>query len=112
MDDSCGPCLSFTASSMGMFVVANGQDKAVFQQIAGRCGMNINLIIRKVTPRIRQPPDPRGVLTIATCLSVENDVVWNVLMDTGFIATTAIAANRATALTLLQGPEGRGAAVM
>jgi len=91
---------------MTTFVVASGADKNVLLGLANQARIPFNVIIRPQSRRIQPRPDPPGVLSVATCLVVENDWVWNVLLDWGGIGNTALVDNKPAAEAMLSGGAG------
>jgi chromosome segregation ATPase len=78
------------------FVVFNDADRKLFQQIrrdAG-CQMDCGVFQQYQHPRYRVPEPPEGVETVATVISVQNDLVFNCLVDNAKIETKALFWNK------------------
>ena len=74
------------------FIVFNDHDRKLFQQIrrdAG-CQMDCGIFQQHQSPRYRVPEPPQGVDTVATVVSVQNDLVFNCLVDQAKIDTKAL----------------------
>lgn len=71
--------------SLDRFVVTNDRDRMLFQQIRERANCNSNECgIYQVadSPRYRVPPPPSAdVETVASCLNVDNDLIFNAMVD-------------------------------
>ena len=92
---------------MNTFVVATGEDKKQFIQLASKNNIPIQVVVRKIMPRIRLRPDTPGTLSIASCITVENDQAWNVLLDWARIGSTGIVDTFQQAQDLIQVSNGR-----
>lgn len=85
------------------FIVFNHGDRKRFQQIrrdAG-CQMDCGIFQQHQHPRYRIPEPPQGVETVATVVSIQNDLVFNCLVDNAKIDTKALARSKRESEDLL-----------
>jgi len=85
------------------FVVFNNGDRKRFQQIrrdAG-CQMDCGIFQQHQHPRYRVPEPPQGVETVATVVSIQNDLVFNCLVDNAKIDTKALSRSKKESEDLL-----------
>ena len=74
------------------FVVFNDGDRQLFQKIrrdAG-CQMDCGIFQQPQHARYRVPEPPQGVETVATVVSIENDLIFNCIVDNSKIETKAL----------------------
>ena len=74
------------------FVVFNARDRKLFQEIrrGAGCQMDCGIFQQNEHSRYPVPEPPQGVETVATVVSIENDLVFNCLVDWAKIDTKAL----------------------
>eukprot|EP00531_Pseudo-nitzschia_arenysensis_P017651 CAMPEP_0116143792 /NCGR_PEP_ID=MMETSP0329-20121206/15640_1 /TAXON_ID=697910 /ORGANISM="Pseudo-nitzschia arenysensis, Strain B593" /LENGTH=1209 /DNA_ID=CAMNT_0003639137 /DNA_START=160 /DNA_END=3789 /DNA_ORIENTATION=+ len=85
------------------FIVFNNGDRKRFQQIRNqaRCQMDCGIFQQHQHPRYRIPDLPQGVETVATVVSIQNDLVFNCLVDNAKIDTKALSRSKKESEDLL-----------
>jgi len=85
--------LALARGTLDRFIVTNNDDRRVLQQIRQQVGCKADCGIFQTGNRPRfsvpAPPNP-GVETVATVLTVENDLVFNCLVDNARIDQIAL----------------------
>jgi chromosome segregation ATPase len=81
--------------SLSSFIVTNMDDQRLLSAILNqlKCGQYFNISVQHPCSRHAVPPSAHGVTTVADCIHVENDLVFNCLVDVSRIDQTAIAEN-------------------
>mmetsp|Transcript_18798 Transcript_18798/g.52504 ORF Transcript_18798/g.52504 Transcript_18798/m.52504 type:complete len:1214 (+) Transcript_18798:218-3859(+) len=95
--------LAIGGGMLDRFVVFNAYDRKLFQKIrqdAG-CRSDCGILQQHKHPRFTVPEAPQGVETVATVLSIENDLVFNCLVDQAKIDTKALAHSKEDSERLL-----------
>eukprot|EP00535_Pseudo-nitzschia_heimii_P003888 CAMPEP_0197177072 /NCGR_PEP_ID=MMETSP1423-20130617/2806_1 /TAXON_ID=476441 /ORGANISM="Pseudo-nitzschia heimii, Strain UNC1101" /LENGTH=1222 /DNA_ID=CAMNT_0042626559 /DNA_START=130 /DNA_END=3798 /DNA_ORIENTATION=+ len=85
------------------FVVFNDADRKLFLKIrreAG-CRMDCGVFQQKQRPRFQVPVPPEGVETVATVIAIQNDDVFNCLVDAAKIDTKALCRSKKESEDLL-----------
>jgi chromosome segregation ATPase len=94
------------------FIVCNDVDRKVLQKIRSEAGCQQDCSIFQISQhpryRIPGPPEIDGVETIATVLSIENDVIFNCLVDNCKIDERALTRGKEESERLLLVPNQNG----
>mmetsp|Transcript_29485 Transcript_29485/g.33811 ORF Transcript_29485/g.33811 Transcript_29485/m.33811 type:complete len:1212 (-) Transcript_29485:207-3842(-) len=98
--------LAETAMGGGLdrFVVFNDADRKLYQKIrleAGCQSSGCNVFQQYQHPRYNTPEAPQGVETIASVLTIENDLVFNCLVDNARIEQKALTRSKSESENLL-----------
>jgi chromosome segregation ATPase len=80
------------------FIVTNDADRRLFQNIRkqAHCQMDCGVFQQHVTPRynIPAPPDVEGIETVASVLTIQDDLVFNALVDNAKIDQKGLAMDK------------------
>ena len=85
------------------FVVFNDEDRKLFRKIRNEagCRMDCGVFQQKRNSRYEVPVPPEGVETVATVISIQNDDVFNCLVDHAKIDTKALCRSKKESEDLL-----------
>ena len=90
--------LGLGGGSMDRYIVTNDNDRRVFQDIRKEAGCFHDCNVFQVKPhpryKIPNPPGVEGIETVASVLKIENDLVFNCLVDNSRIESTALARSK------------------
>jgi chromosome segregation ATPase len=99
-------------STLGRFVVTNDNDRKLLQRIREQTGCPSNecsIFQVAESPRYRVPPPPAAdVETVASCLNIEDDLVFNALVDHARIDQRALCASKDISERSLLDKDGQG----
>jgi len=89
--------------TLDRFVVFNDADRKLFQNIRREAGCmsDCGVFQQSQHPRYRVPEPPQGVETVATVVSIQNDLVFNCLVDNTKIETKALSRSKKESEDLL-----------
>jgi chromosome segregation ATPase len=93
------------------FIVTNADDKATFMRLRNEIGCRRECNIYSVTPapRYQIPLSPvEGIVTVASCFTIEDDLVFNTLADQCKFDTKAIGDSKEDTEQLLLQTDNRG----
>jgi hypothetical protein len=80
------------------FIVTNDADRRLFQNIRkqAHCQMDCGVFQQHVTPRytIPSPPNVKGIETVASVLTIQDDLVFNTLVDNAKIDQKGLAMDK------------------
>jgi structural maintenance of chromosomes protein 6 len=97
------------------FIVTNDHDFGVMRELRTKagCAQDCGLYQVHVSSRFRIPgkPDFEGIETVASVLSIENDIVFNCLVDNCSIEKTALVRDRRYSEEKLLVKNGNGASI-
>jgi len=90
------------------FVVFHDADRKLFQKIRNEagCRMDCGVLQQSEYARYNVPEPPEGVETVATVLSIQNDLVFNCLVDNAKIETKALSRSKEESEDLLLVKDG------
>eukprot|EP00536_Pseudo-nitzschia_multiseries_P000717 jgi/Psemu1/249877/estExt_Genewise1Plus.C_90057 len=95
--------LAIGGGMLDRFIVFNAADRKLLQKIRqeARCRSDCGILQQHKHARFTVPEPPKGVETVATVLSIENDLVFNCLVDQAKIDTKALSRSKEESEQLL-----------